>query len=231
VRDAAGADIYKLGSGNDTYIAVNTGSTTGSDIVNGGKGIDTYDASGAVGTFTINLDAVTHVIAAHSAAGDPGSDTVTGFENVIGGNSDDLMFGSSGANSLSGGVGADNLFGLGGRDVLTGGANGDIFHFVALADSGITAATRDVITDFTQGAPAVQDFIDLSSIDAKTGGLDDDFTFIGFDSFTGTKGQLRESFSGGNTIITGDVNGDGHADFSIALKGHFLLTGAGDFIL
>ena len=43
-------------------------------------------------------------------------------------------------------------------------------------------------------------------------------------------GELRESFSGGNTIVSGDVNGDGHADFSFALKGHFLLTAAGDFV-
>jgi hypothetical protein len=47
------------------------------------------------------------------------------------------------------------------------------------------------------------------------------------------KGQLRESFSGGNTIVSGDVNGDGKADFSIALKGHFLLSGieGADFFL
>src|SRR4029077_10368560 len=121
-----------------------------------------------------------------------------------------------------------------GRDVLTGGADGDTFRFLALSDSGKTGATRDLITDFTQGAPGVSDVIDLSTIDAKTGAGnpgDDDFTFIGVSNFSGVKGQLRESFSGGNTIISGDVNGDGKADFSIALKGHFLLTGAGDFVL
>lgn len=85
----------------------------------------------------------------------------------------------------------------------------------------------DLITDFTQGAPVVSDVIDLSLIDAKTGAGnpgDDDFTFIGVSNFTGVKGQLRESFKDGNTIVSGDVNGDGKADFSFALKGHFLLT-------
>jgi Ca2+-binding RTX toxin-like protein len=235
VLDAAGADTYKLGGGNDTYIAVNTGSTTGADIVNGGKGIDTYDASSSVGFF-INLDSVAHLVAAHSVIGDTGSDTVTGFENIIGGSSDDFMFGSSGANALSGGGGADNLSGLGGRDILTGGANGDIFHFTSLSDSGPKASQRDVIIDFTQGSPGVGDVIDVSAIDAKSGASNpgnDDFTFIGVSNFTGVKGQLRESFSNGNTIVSGDVNGDGHADFSIALKGHFLLSGlpGDDFVL
>jgi Ca2+-binding RTX toxin-like protein len=235
VIDGAGADTYKLGGGNDRFIAVNTGSATGADAVSAGKGIDTYDASSSVGFF-INLDAVAHLLAAHSVLGDTGSDTVTGFENVIGGSSDDLMFGSSGANSLSGGGGADNLFGLGGRDILTGGANGDTFHFTSLSDSGPKASQRDVITDFTQGSPGVGDVIDISAIDAKTGASnpgDDDFTFIGVQNFTGAKGQLRESFSNGNTIVSGDVNGDGHADFSIALKGLFLLSGTPgvDFIL
>ena len=235
VVDGAGADTYKLGGGNDRFIAVNTGSATGADAVSAGKGIDTYDASSSVGFF-INLDAVAHLLAAHSVLGDTGSDTVAGFENVIGGSSDDLMFGSSGANSLSGGGGADNLFGLGGRDILTGGANGDTFHFTSLSDSGPKASQRDVITDFTQGSPGVGDVIDISAIDAKTGASnpgDDDFTFIGVQNFTGVKGQLRESFSNGNTIVSGDVNGDGHADFSIALKGLFLLSGTPgvDFIL
>ena len=43
-------------------------------------------------------------------------------------------------------------------------------------------------------------------------------------NFHGVKGELRESFNGGNTIVSGDINGDRHADFSFALKGHFLLT-------
>jgi len=38
------------------------------------------------------------------------------------------------------------------------------------------------------------------------------------------RGELREAFSGANTIVSGDVNGDGKADFSIALQGHHFLT-------
>jgi len=223
VQDAAGADTYKFGAGNDTYIAFN-GSASDNDIVNGGKGIDTYDGSDAVGFLTVNLTT-------HTTAGDVDTDTVTNFENVIGGNGGCSLTGSSAANTLIGGTDNDILTGLGGRDILTGGADGDTFRFLALSDSGAPGVGRDVITDFTQGAPVVSDVIDLSLIDAKTGVAgDQDFTFIGVQNFSHTKGELRESFSGGNTIVSGDVNGDGHADFSFALKGHFLLTAAGDFV-
>ena len=41
---------------------------------------------------------------------------------------------------------------------------------------------------------------------------------------------MREVLLGGNTVVSGDINGDGKADFNIALHGHLLLN-AGDFIL
>jgi Ca2+-binding RTX toxin-like protein len=152
---------------------------------------------------------------------------------VIGGNGGDSLIGSDGANRLTSGTGEDIFDGLGGRDILTGGAGADTFRYFALSDSGTKAASRDLITDFGQGVPGIGDVIDLSAIDAKTGAGnpgDDDFTLIGVQSFSGTKGELRGSYSGGNTIVSGDVNGDGTADFSIAIKGHFLLADT-DFVL
>src|SRR4029079_10429497 len=121
------------------------------------------------------------------------------------------------------------LIGLGGRDVMTGGADADSFHFLKLTDSGTTNATRDLITDFAPG----EDTIDLSAIDANGSAAGDTaFNFIGVAHFSGTRGELRQGFSNGNTIISGDVNGDGSADFSIVLKGGlFLLSGASDFVL
>ena len=220
VRDGGGSDTIKLGGGNDTYLAAKIfGGADGTDIISGGKGIDTYDASGG-SSQTINLKD-------HTVIGGVGNDTITGFENVIAGNGGNSLIGSDGANRLIGGTGGDVFDGLGGRDILTGNAGLDEFRFFALSDSGTKAASRDFITDFTQGAPGVGDVIDLSAIDAKTGAGnpgDDDFNFIGVQRFSGTKGELRESYSGGNTIVSGDVNGDGTADFSIALKGHLLLA-------
>jgi len=53
------------------------------------------------------------------------------------------------------------------------------------------------------------------------------FTIV---SFSGTRGEPRAVIAKGNTIVSGDVNGDGTTDFSIALKGHALLD-ATNFIL
>ena len=190
VRDGNGSDVYKLGGGNDIYISGVAGGANDVDTVDGGNGVDTYDASHATASVTVTLSPP------FASGTDIGFDNITGFENAIGGSGNDFLFGSNAANTLIGGAGGDELKGFGGRDILTGGADADKFFFDKLSDSGITASTRDVITDFTQG----QDHIDLSAIDAKTGGLDDEFSFIGGSNFGHHKGELRESFSKGDSI-------------------------------
>ena len=54
--------------------------------------------------------------------------------------------------------------------------------------------------------------------------------FLGNQAFTGHAGELTYKFSGAKTIVSGDFNGDGAADFQIVLKGHIALS-HGDFIL
>ena len=139
----------------------------------------------------------------------------------------DLLTGGAGANTLYGTVKADVLFGGAGRDTMTGGAGADTFAYLTLADSGITAASRDVITDFVNGT----DRIDLSGIDANSFAIGNNaFTFIGAGVFAGGgatgAGQLRYGFAGTNTIVEGDVNGDGLADFQIQLTGIHTMTAA-----
>ena len=63
---------------------------------------------------------------------------------------------------------------------------------------------------------AEYDVIDLSTIDADTtwsGNLS--FTYVGSNAFSGEAGELN--FRSG--IISGDVNGDGYADFQIRVNG------------
>ena len=137
----------------------------------------------------------------------------------------DLLTGGAGANTLHGTVKADVLFGSTGRDTMTGGAGADTFVFTALNQSGITAASRDLITDFVNGT----DRIDLSGIDANSIATGNNaFTFIGTGAFSGGgaagAGQLRYSFAGANTIVEGDVDGNGTADFQIQLTGHHTMT-------
>ena len=69
--------------------------------------------------------------------------------------------------------------------------------------------------------------IDLAAIDANAvgGGADDAFAFIGAAAFSNTAGE-RASALGTNTLVTGDIDGDGGADFHILPCGTYSLTAA-----
>jgi hypothetical protein len=85
-------------------------------------------------------------------------------------------------------------------------------------------ADRDWIKDWASG-----DKIDLSEIDAVSGGTDNAFNYIGSGAFQNA-GDLRVAVNGANTLVAGDVDGNGAADFTIVLSGVVALQ-AGDFIL
>ena len=118
----------------------------------------------------------------------------------------DSLVGTSGVNTLQGWNGNDVLTGAGGKDTLTGGAGGDRFVYGGVGQS-VVGADADRITDFSH---AQADKIDLSAIDANSGGAGDQaFSFIGTGLYTGVAGQLRYAAVGGVTTIAGDVDGDG----------------------
>lgn len=146
-------------------------------------------------------------------------------DTLSGGNGDDTLNGGSGDDTLFGGLGDDSLSGGIGTDYLDGGFGNDLFVFEEIGHSAVGAA-RDDILDLVRGT----DKIDLSAIDAKTGGANDAFAFIGTAAFSGTKGELRYSAKAGSSVVSGDVNGDGKADFEIGVEGIVSLT-ASDFIL
>ena len=134
-----------------------------------------------------------------------------GMENVIGGAHADTLSGDNGANVITGGGGADMLTGLGGADR---------FVYTSVLDSAPAAA--DTITDFQLGS----DKIDLSQIDANTKiAGDQSFSFI-TGAFTGVAGQLHDV----DGVLSGDVDGDGVADFQITLTNKPLL-GVADLVL
>ena len=128
------------------------------------------------------------------------------IENATGGSARDLIHGNEVANVLKGlggddvirgFEGNDTIVGGAGADVLTGGEGSDTFLFDTANDLGNT------ITDFS-----VEDFLDFGQMDV-------DLSFIGSDPFSGTAGELR--YSGGT--LFGDFDGNGVADFSVALAG------------
>ena len=162
--------------------------------------------------------------------GGMGNDYLTGDRGddlIVGGTGNDSLYGGIGSDWLRGDAGADLLVGGTGRDFMEGGAGADLFRFGKYDLSGTTPNTADAIYDFN---PAAGDQIDLSPIDARVGGSDNAFTFIGAAAFSGVAGQLHYQFASGDTLVSGDTNGDRVADFMIVISGTMTLY-ASDFFL
>jgi serralysin len=234
----AGGDTLDGGSGNDTLAGGNDNDTliggAGNDSLDGGPGSDAASYASSSAAVRVSL-----AIAGAQATGGGGTDTLTGIENLIGGGGADLLIGNgeanwldggAGADQLEGGDGADVLIGGAGRDVLMGGRGGDTFLFAAIKEfSGASTSAADVITDF---ASAQRDRIDLSGVDAikSTATVNDAFTWIGTAAFSKKSGELRYTASGGVGLVSGDIDGNGIADFAIRLDKAPALT-ALDFVL
>lgn len=221
----AGNDQLDGGAGNDTLSGGENDDVliggAGDDKLDGGAGNDTASYASSSAAVKVSL-----AITGPQATGGAGTDTLTGIENLVGGAGADTLIGDGnanvidgggGADQLSGGGGADILIGGGGRDMLEGGAGGDVFRFAAVADlAGATATTADVILDFSS---AQGDRIDLSGIDANTltASVNDAFTWIGKSAFTKVAGQLHYEVINGVDLVSGDIDGNGIADFAIRI--------------
>lgn len=171
-------------------------------------------------------------------SGTDGNDTILGSkgdDSLQGGKGDDLVQGLKGDDFLGGGQGDDTLIGGKGNDTLhggvgadrlIGGAGADVFSFGSITDSTIHADGRDSIADFHH---AQGDLVDLSQIDADvTADGDQAFTLVS--QFSGHAGELVLAQTAFGYNVEGDVDGDGHADFLIAVHTTDAL-GAGDFVL
>jgi hypothetical protein len=156
----------------------------------------------------------------------PALRTTNSEDNVSGRDGHDTILGLGGDDILAGDAGNDILNGGAGADRLTGGLGKDEFVYNAVGES--TPGARDVITDFSRSQ---NDKISLSGIDANSQVTGNQaFAFIGAAAFSGVAGQLRFEQIGGNTFVSGDVNGDRVADFQIELTGAITPV-ASDFVL
>lgn len=221
------ADTLDGGAGDDILQGMG-----GDDTLDGGDGSDTASYALSASGVTVNL--------ANPAAngGAALGDTLISIENLRGSNFVDSLTGDAGANTLSGlagndtlnggdgndtllgGDGADKLSGEKGADILTGGAGKDVFVFSKLTDSPAKGGS-DFITDFAKK----EDRFDLRPLDADADTKGNQmFDFIGKQKFGKEDGELRYEFKGGDTIVQGDTNGDGKADFSFVIDGEVKLT-------
>ncbi|KRB24080.1 hypothetical protein ASD99_29460 [Mesorhizobium sp. Root695] len=197
IEGGAGNDTVYAGTGDDHIIA-NVGD--GDDVYWGEDGQDTLDYSAIGASLTIDLgNGLLHHGSVSSAQS--GQDTVFGFENVIAGSGDDTIMANAAVNTMDGGLGSDT------------------FVFASAAD-----ANGDTIVGLQPG-----DKIDLSMIDADTSAAGhQSFVLFAGAGFT-SAGQVMVSYQtaadGEHTLVTGEINGDGAADFSIDVAGHHDLDG------
>lgn len=192
-------NITGTGNAGANTIQGNTGNNrltgnAGADTLRGGAGLDTLD--GGLGNDLLQ--------------GDQGNDLLIGLDG------NDRLLGGAGNDNLQGGAGIDTLVGGVGTDVLWGGAQADVFVFTSPGESR-PGLQRDRIGDFVSGL----DDLDLRGIDANAG-------VAGNQAFRLTANQAAHAVwavdSGANTLLRGDVNGDGNADFEILLLGVSSLT-------
>ena len=195
-----------------------------------------YSVQVAVDDPTIGVapDAVSAVYTL--ALGNVTPETLLGTDgnDVLNGASVDrnLIFAGLGNDLLAGGPYNDLLVGGRGADKMSGGPGEDIYDFDSKKDTGKTAATRDKIFDFEHAIDA----LDLRGIDAKIGTGNQAFKFIAKLPFSDTPGELhyfkvnKAGIVNDKTILEGDTNGDGLADFQIELS-KLINLAAADFFL
>lgn len=204
------------------------------DTLFGGLGEDTLILRGGASGITTNVSATGHllvrqggVIVADAAQFEKvviyGSYSLTEGNTLRGLSGNDSLYGGSAADSINGGLGDDYIVGSGGIDTMRGGDGADTFAYFATSHASTNALAADpldTITDFISGV----DKLDLSAIDAITtpGSLPNDaFIWAGNVAFTQVAGQLIFVQEAGQnrTLVKGDLQGDGVADFVIALTG------------
>ena len=145
----------------------------GNDIMTGGNGIDTVSFANAGSATTFNLGTTASQNTVSS-----GSDTVSGFENILGSIYNDTLTGNSSANVIEGGAGNDTLDGSGGTDTVT------YLH-------AASAVTFNLATTSAQ----------------NTGGAGTD-TVSNFENVTGSAYNDTLTGSSGNNVIEGGAGND-----------------------
>lgn len=216
-----GNDILLGGSGNDRL-----GGDFGADILDGGAGTDVANYAKSIAGVEVNV--ATGLGYGGYAAGDH----LISVENVIGGNFNDILIGSSSANQISGGLGDDKMYGGGGNDLLDGSKGDDAMFGGDGADTlsggdsndGLFGEAGDDVVyagnghDYVEGGIGNDVLWGEAGDDNVLAGAGDDFVVLGTgnDNFTLGAGadRVRFDFGNGNDTITDFGNGKDVIDFT-----------------
>ncbi|WP_302466833.1 calcium-binding protein [Teichococcus coralli] len=184
-------------------------------VLSGGAGNDTL--SGGAGNDTLSGGAGNDVL--DGRGGDDRLRGGAGDDRLLGGAGNDWLYGHEGNDILEGGDGNDRLEGGDGNDLLIGGLGADNMVGGAGSDTFRIASAAemagDVIADFSAG-----DILDLAGLHAR---------FIGGNNFVADGSAQIRIFTGSNTGVALDSNGDGLMDALLTLRGLLALeeTSAG----
>jgi Ca2+-binding RTX toxin-like protein len=195
--DGRGADRVDGSEGDDTVMAA---ADCADDHYEGGAGDDTLDYSVATSAIVVDLRAKT-------ASGiEIGNDTISGFENIIGGMGGDRFVVGSAPVSLSG---------RGGNDV---------FEFSAASGGTAASAVVHEILDYMVGDRIRIDRYDLFEevLDTVEDRLEDMFGEDAGDELP-IRIRHQQTDDRRSTIVEADFDKDDNFELSIELTGHHLL--------
>ena len=167
-------NVNRLTGGDGADIIVGGGDPNDILVGGGGASVDTVTYAGVPTSVVVNL----------SGVGPASTDNVSQFEDIIGGNNDDVLIGSSAINVISGGPGDDTLQGLGANDTLNGGGQGLIGDTVSYGER----ASAVVVT--------------------LPGGLAGEDTFTGIENVTGGGGNDTLTGDGADNTLRGGAGDD-----------------------
>ena len=242
VAGRGGDDSLSGGGGTDVLLG-----GAGDDTIAGGEGDDRLD--GGAGrdraSFAASTGPVIAGLAAKVAFGlDSGQDVLLGFEDLEGGDGDDLLGGDGRANSVLGLGGDDRIAGLAGDDALLGGGGGDTLAGGAgsdglaggagadtfLFDGAIRPGDEDWVADFAPGEDRIAFAADVFGMLGAPGALDPGRFGLGTAAATNAQRLLYDAATGELRLDLDGARAGASAGIVARLDAGLALTAA-DFVL
>ena len=196
-----GADRLFGRDGNDTLEG--SGGIFDGDYLSGGAGLDTASYEAATGRVVVQL------LTPENNEGEASGDTYNSIENIVGGNFDDGLVGTTGGNRLDGGQGADRIFGIDGNDTVVGGEGADYLSGGLGTDTASYAsATARVIVSLANTAINTGDAAGdtFNSVENLLGSAFDDYVY-GNNAVNVIKGgagnDIIKGYGGNDTLAGG----------------------------
>jgi Ca2+-binding RTX toxin-like protein len=218
----AGANLITSGAGNDT-INYSGGDDTvyggaGNDYVHGSNGVNVADGGDDIDTIDFTILAGDFVINLATGITNFDGESILNFENILSGEGNDFIVGTSGSNAIYGGMGNDTVFQSGGNDTIYGGDGDDVILIptgFGLLDGGdgidtldLTALTDHATIDLAAGL--IQGFFPIPNFENLLSGRGND-SIIGTEGnnrLEGAEGDDTLAYSGGDDTLLGGEGND-----------------------